>query len=260
MKLPVDALLDLTGQVALVTGASGGIGRGIAARLAEAGAAVAVHYGQNEEAAQEVVRETQSAGGKAQAVQTDLTDPVAVEALFSNIEAGLGPVTLLINNAGLQPVAPLGDISSDEWAAVLDVNLKAAHLLGTELSRRASPGGASGSIVNIASIEGINPADGHGHYSASKAALLMLTRSQALEFGPKGLRANSVSPGLISRDGIEEDWPEGVARWQAAAPLTRLGEPQDIADAVLFLASPAARWITGANLVVDGGVTARSTW
>jgi len=120
--------------------------------------------------------------------------------------------------------------------------------------------GDGGAIVNIASIEGLQPAFDHSHYAASKAAVIMHTRAAALELGRAGIRVNSVSPGVIEAPGIEESWPEGVARWRAAAPLERLGHPSDVADAVLFLVSPAARWITGANLVVDGGVLARNTW
>jgi 3-oxoacyl-[acyl-carrier protein] reductase len=112
-----------------------------------------------------------------------------------------------------------------------------------------------GAIVNIASIEGSFAAWGHSHYSAAKAAVIMYTQSAALELGGRGIRVNCVSPGLIWREGIETAWADGVARWQARAPLTRLGMPDDIADACLFLASPAARWITGVNLTVDGGVS-----
>ena len=120
------------------------------------------------------------------------------------------------------------------------------------------PGG--GSFVMVSSIEGADPAPGHGHYAVSKAGLNMLTRSMALEFGEMGIRVNSVAPGLIHRDGIEEGWPEGVARWRDKAPLGRLGDATDVADAVLFLVSPAARWISGANLVVDGGMSAQTRW
>jgi 3-oxoacyl-[acyl-carrier protein] reductase len=117
--------------------------------------------------------------------------------------------------------------------------------------------GHGGAIVNIASIEGLYPALTHGHYATTKAGLIMFTRALALEFGRHGIRANAVSPGVIRRDGIEEGWPEGVKRWMDAVPLGRMGEDEDVADAVLFLASPASRFITGANLVVDGGITAR---
>ena len=113
-----------------------------------------------------------------------------------------------------------------------------------------------GAIVNVGSILGTNPALDHSHYNSAKAAVLAFTRSAAQELGPFGIRVNSVSPGLIHKDGIERDWPEGVERWLGKVPLGRLGEPEDIADACLFLASPAARWISGQNLAVDGGVLA----
>ncbi len=115
-------------------------------------------------------------------------------------------------------------------------------------------------MVNIASIEGHNPAPGHGHYATSKAALLMFTKAAALEFGALGIRVNSISPGLIHRDGIEEGWPEGVGRWKAAAALQELGRPDDIADAALFLASDAARWITGADSDRRRRRQRRPTW
>jgi NAD(P)-dependent dehydrogenase (short-subunit alcohol dehydrogenase family) len=117
-----------------------------------------------------------------------------------------------------------------------------------------------GSIVNIASIEGLQPAMNHSHYTTSKAAVLMHTKSAALELGRLGIRVNAVAPGLIDREGLETDWPEGVQRWRSACPLERLGTPEDVADAVLFLLSPASRWITGATLVVDGGVLTNNVW
>jgi NAD(P)-dependent dehydrogenase (short-subunit alcohol dehydrogenase family) len=137
-------------------------------------------------------------------------------------------------------------------AANLDGVFIITKLVTTQMIRRAS----GGAVVNIASIEGLQPAPTHGHYATSKAGLIMYTRAAALQFGRHGIRVNSVSPGVIYRDGIEKAWPEGVKRWMETAPLGCMGEDEDIADAVLFLASPASRWITGANLVVDGGVTA----
>ena len=120
--------------------------------------------------------------------------------------------------------------------------------------------GCGGAIVNIASVEGETPAPMHSHYTSAKAGTLMHTRSAALELGPHGIRVNAVSPGLIWREGIEEGWPEGVERWKETAPLGRLGMPDEVADACLFLASPTARWISGASLAVDGGILARSVF
>jgi len=125
---------------------------------------------------------------------------------------------------------------------------------------RVSGAGRSGAIVNVASIEGSDPAVGHAHYATSKAGVLMFTRAAALEYGEYSIRVNAVSPGLIRRERIETGWPDGVKRWKSKAPLQRLGEAADVADAVLFLLSPAARWISGANLVVDGGMSAVSRW
>ena len=116
------------------------------------------------------------------------------------------------------------------------------------------------SIVNVASIEGHQPARGHSHYSTSKAGLLMLTKSAALEYADFGVRVNSVSPGLIDDGNLEERWPEGLNRWLDSVPLGRAGSPKDVADAVIFLSSPMARWITGSDLVVDGGISTNATW
>jgi NAD(P)-dependent dehydrogenase (short-subunit alcohol dehydrogenase family) len=125
---------------------------------------------------------------------------------------------------------------------------------------RLRAAGRGGAVVNIASIEGADPAAGHAHYSTSKSGVLMFTRSAALEYGEFGIRVNAVSPGLIRRERLESEWPDGIARWTSKAPLQRLGEAADVADAVLFLLSPAARWISGANLVVDGGMSTVSRW
>jgi 3-oxoacyl-[acyl-carrier protein] reductase len=121
-------------------------------------------------------------------------------------------------------------------------------------------GGGGGTVTHIASIEASAPAALHAHYSASKAAVVMHARSAALEYGPYGIRVNTVSPGLIDREGLAEAWPEGVRRWREAVPTGRLGRPEDVGNACVFLASPLASWVTGHDLVVDGGVTARPTW
>ena len=250
-------LLDLTGKVALVTGASGGIGRGIARRLAEAGAAIAVHYRGGRDDAEALAAEIAGRGGKALAVQAELTEPAAVERAVQAVAEALGPVDILINNAARQTHSTVRDMSLGEWQGMLAANLDGVFLITKRVIDLMIARNQGGAIVNIASIEGLHPALTHGHYATSKAGLIMFTRALALEFGRHGIRANAVSPGVIRRDGIEAAWPEGVKRWMDAVPLGRMGEDEDVADAVLFLAAPASRFITGANLVVDGGITAR---
>jgi NAD(P)-dependent dehydrogenase (short-subunit alcohol dehydrogenase family) len=244
----VSNLLDLTGETVLVTGASGNIGHSIARRLAEAGAQLILHYHRDEASAEALAPEL-----GATTVQADLCEAGAVAAMFMACDA-----TLLVNNAAMQPVQPLEDMDIDAWRAMLRTNLDGPFLV---LQAAAHAWGErGGAVVNVASLEGSDPAAGHAHYATSKAGLIMFSRAAALEYGPRGIRVNSVSPGLIHREGIERDWPDGVARWQARAPLGRLGTPNDVADAVLFLLSPAARWISGANLAVDGGMSAQSRW
>jgi 3-oxoacyl-[acyl-carrier protein] reductase len=226
-------VIDLSGKVVLVTGAGGGIGAGIALRFEAAGASVVRHRGLED--------------GD---LRTD------AERVVSSAFATFGRLDAVVNNAGVQPVEPLPDMTVQQWQSVVDTNLTGPFAV-TQAAVRYLPAG--GSITHIASIEGTHPAPGHAHYSASKAALIMHARAAALEYGPR-IRVNTVSPGLIARPGIDEQWPEGVARWQAAAPLSRLGTPADIGNACVFLASDLASWITGHDLVVDGGVTARPTW
>jgi len=254
---PVGGLLDFRGKVVLVTGAGRGIGPGIALRFAEAGARVVVNYRESREGAEAVVAEIEAAGGEALARRADVTRAKEVASLFQVCDEVYGRLDVLINNAGTYPVAGLLEMSEGEWDAVLDSDLKSVFLCTQAAARLMVDRGVQGAIVNIASIEAESPEPDHSHYDAAKAGVLMHTRSAAFELAPHGIRVNAVSPGLIWQPGIEESWPEGVARWQAATPLKRLGLPQDVADACLFLASPAARWITGVNLVVDGGVMVR---
>jgi 3-oxoacyl-[acyl-carrier protein] reductase len=260
MLRPIADLLDLRGRVALVTGAAGGIGRVIAQRLHEAGAAVAVHYHTGEAKAEAIVAQITADGGRAVAGGADLTSETACTALFGRVEAVLGPVDIVVNNAADQRVSSLADLSLAAWQAMMATNLDGIFLVTRLATASMISRGSGGAIVNITSIEGHLPAAGHGHYATSKAGQLMFTKAAALEYGAHGIRVNSVSPGLIDTGGLAEAWPPGVARWTAAAPLQRLGRPDDVADAVLFLASPAARWITGADLLVDGGVSTHPTW
>lgn len=247
-------LLDFSGKVALVTGAGSGIGAGIARRFAQAGAAVVVNYRRSAEGAQAVVAAIEADGGQAVAVPANVTDPTAVTQLIAHTVEAFGRLDVLINNAGSYPLVSLLEMSEADWQEVIDANLSSVFLCTQAAAKQMIEQGNGGAIVNIASIEAENPAPLHSHYNAAKGGVLMHTMAAAQELGAHGIRVNAVSPGLIWREGIDQGWPEGVERWQKAAPLTRLGQPADVADACLFLASPAARWISGANLRVDGGV------
>ncbi|MFG2819970.1 SDR family NAD(P)-dependent oxidoreductase [Kitasatospora sp. NPDC048365] len=247
----------IAGKVALVLGSGGGIGAAVAERFAAAGAEVVLHARSSTAATDAAAARIAAAGGAALPVAADLSDPSAGDRVVGAAIAWRGRLDVLVNAAGIQPVKPLAELTDGDWRAVLDTDLGAAVRCTAAAARVMLPGA---SVVHIASIEGSQPAAGHAHYCAAKAALIMFARSAALELGPKGLRINTVSPGLISRQDLAEAWPEGVRRWQAAAPLGRLGTPRDVADACLFLASPFASWITGHDLVVDGGVSSHPTW
>lgn len=252
---PVDSLLDLTGRVAIVTGASGTIGAGIARRLHEAGASVAIHASGHPAAAEALAVEL---GARTAVVLGDVERDATMICRGALDE--LGGLDIVVNNAGIQPVVPLTSIDAARAAELLRVNVGGVIAMTREAAAVMLESDRGGAIVNVASIEGLQPAFDHSHYASSKAAVIMHTRAAALELGPGGVRVNCVSPGLIRNEGLAEAWPEGVARWHAAAPLGRLGEAADVADATLFLVSDAARWITGANLVVDGGVLTHNTW
>lgn len=255
----VRELLDLGGQLALVTGAGGGIGRVIARRLAEAGARLAVHYRGNAAGAARLVAEVAAAGGEARGFAADLARDGEPERLVEEVSGALGPIGVLVNNAGSYPLADLLEATAAQWDEVQTANLRTAFACLQAAGRRMCARG-QGAIVNVTSIQAFRPAPQLAHYSAAKAGLEMLTRSAALELGPQGVRVNAVAPGLIWREGIEAAWPEGVARYRAASPLGRIGRPEDVADACLFLASPAARFVTGTTLVVDGGVLAAAAF
>lgn len=255
----VARLFDLTGKAALVTGASGQIGAGIARRFAEAGASVVVHYRERAKAADAVVDAIRAGGRNAIALRADLADPGSVDDLLTRTLGFSGALDILVNNAGSFPNRALLEMTFAEWQSMYADNVDTTCLCTLAAARHMKKAGG-GAIVNIASISALAPAPEHSHYNSAKAAVVMFTRSAAQELGPHGIRVNAVSPGLIARPGIEDEWPEGVARWTGKAPLGRLGQAEDVADACLFLASPAARWISGHNLVVDGGIMSSGTW
>ena len=244
---------DLNGKRVLVTGAGSGIGAGIALRFAEAGAEVAVNYRSNQAGAAALVAKIEKRMRKAVAIHADVTHAAEVTQLIEKTVKELGGLDVLVNNAGSYPVTPLLEMREAEWNNVIADNLTSVHLC-TQSAARYMTKNSGGAIVNLASIEAEMSMSGHSHYNAAKAGVVMHTRTAARELGRHGIRVNAVSPGLIWREGIEQAWPEGVQAYLRAAPLARLGKAEDVADACLFLASDAASWITGANLLVDGGI------
>lgn len=251
--------MDLTGTVAVVTGAGGCLGGGIARAFAAAGAAVVVHYRHSAEPATAVVDDIAAGGGQAIAVQCDVTEPDGCTSLMAAAVEAFGRLDTVVANAGVQPDAELATMSVSQWREVVDTNLTGSFAtVQAAASVMRDRGG--GAIILIGSIEGVQPGWSHAHYCASKAAVIHFARTAALEYGRAGIRVNSVSPGLIWRDGLDRDWPDGVARYRRAVPLGRLGRPADVANACVFLTSSMAEWITGHDLVVDGGVSVHPTW
>lgn len=250
----VRSLFDLSGKVALITGSGSGMGRGIAARFAEAGASVMLHYHTSADGAEALAAQVRALGGRAATYSADITSLESVTGLLQSTVETFGRLDILINNAGIYPLDEVIQMSVEAWNSVLDADLKSVFLCTQAAARQMTAQGSGGAIVNITSIEAENPAPHHSHYNAAKGGVLMYTRAAAYELGPYHIRVNAVAPGLIWKDGLDQSWPDGVARYLATAPLGRLGQPEDVADACLFLASPAARWITGASLTVDGGV------
>ncbi|MEY2874659.1 MAG: hypothetical protein RLZZ373_2030 [Pseudomonadota bacterium] len=255
---PVDAerLFDLTGQIALVTGASGGLGRAIA--LAYAGHGADLVLADHDRATCEpVAAECRALGRRAHALCADLAEPPQVERLAIEAQAAFGRIDTLVCNAGMQgPAGPLHQIDDPAWQTVFQVNLRSAHALAARLVPPMAERG-HGSVILMASIAGLRGNRSIGLYGLTKAALAQLARNLAVEWGPRGVRVNAISPGLIrtplARALLADD--DFMQRRLGLTPLRRIGEPHEIAGVAVMLASRAGAFITGQNLVVDGGTT-----
>ena len=239
-------------NVALVTGASRGIGRGIALQLGREGWDVCVNYIEQKAAAEEVVAQLRTMGRRAIALQADVADRAAVAAMAKTTETELGPISLLVNNAGIADQALFQDVSDELWDRYLAVNLSGARnailaVLPHMLSEK------SGCIINISSIWGLRGASCEVAYACTKAALIALTRSLALELAPSHIRVNCVAPGVINTDMAQILGPEVLDMLAEQTPLGRIGTVEDIAHAVAFFASEKASFITGQVLTADGG-------
>ena len=244
---------SLAGQTALVTGASSGLGHHFAMVLAAAGAKVAVAARRTDKL-EALAAQIKSAGGTAHAVAMDVTDSVSITAAFNAAEAALGPINVLVNNAGIPSQSPFLQVSTKEWRDTLAVNLDGVFAVGQEAAGRMAKSGAGGSIINIASILGFAAAKTLAPYCASKAAVLSLTRSMALELARNKIRVNAIAPGYFSTEinaGFLDTEP-GKAM-VARIPLRRFGNLPDLDGPLLLLASDAGRFMTGSVITVDGG-------
>lgn len=245
----------LEGKVAVVTGASKGIGAGIAKDLAAAGAAVVVNYNSSKEGAERVVADITKKGGKAIAVQGDMAKPADVKRLFADTAKAFGRLDVLVNNAGVYRFDPLEAVTENEFHREFNTNVLGPILASQEAVKHFGPGG--GSIINISSVASTNALPMSVVYSATKSALDSVTRVLAKELGPRKIRVNSINPGVTETEGVHEIGIIGSEFEKQAVsntPLGRYGQPEDIAPAVVFLASDDARWVTGESIKVSGGL------
>jgi len=254
----------LTGQKALVTGGSSGIGRAVALALGGAGADVVVNYASGEEAAREVVDAIEAKGSRALAIQADVSKENQVLAMFRETCEAFGTVDILVSNAGLQRDAPLEELTLEQWQKVIDVNLTGQFLCAREAVREFKRRGvrpevscAAGKIICMSSVHDVIPWAGHVNYAASKGGVMLMMKSIAQEVAPYRIRVNSISPGAIRTPINRAAWetPEAYAQLMKLIPYNRIGEPEDVARAAVWLASDDADYVTGTTLYVDGGMT-----
>jgi NAD(P)-dependent dehydrogenase (short-subunit alcohol dehydrogenase family) len=246
---------SLEGKVAIVTGGSRGIGRSIAIGLAEHGADVAI-VARKPEALEEAVKAVESVGRRAIAVSANVRRIETLPGVVDETVRQLGRLDILVNNAGTNPVfGPVQDIDERAWDVIMNTNVKQAHFLSNAAREAMLRHGDGGSIINVSSVGGYSASDTIGGYSVSKAALIMLTQVQAKTWGVDGIRVNCIAPGLIKTEFARALWEDerNLKATTANAALRRIGEPDEMAGAVVYLASPAASFVTGQTLVLDGG-------
>jgi len=245
----------LDGKVALVTGASKGIGAAIALHLAAEGAAVVVNYSSSKEGADRVVGEIVGRGGKAVAVQANVAKQADIQRLFAEAKRAFGRLDILVNNAGVYEFAPLEDVTPEHFHKQFDLNVLGLLLASREAVKLFGPAG--GAIINISSVVATAAPPNASVYSATKAAVDAVTRSLAKELGPRKVRVNSINPGMVETEGwhaagiADSDLHKQV---EAQTPLGRIGQPRDIAPAAVFLASDDSAWLTGETLYISGGL------
>ena len=258
------AVRILKGQKALVTGANSGIGKAIAIALGEAGADVVVNYRSGDDAALEVVEHASHCGSKCYAHEADISNEEQVEEMFARMLKEFGTIDILVNNAGLQKDAKFEEMTLDQWNTVIGVNLTGQFLCAREAVKEFKRRGvrkeiscAAGKIICISSVHDVIPWAGHVNYAASKGGVMLLMKSIAQEVAPFRIRALSICPGAIRTPINTDAWktPEAYKDLMKLIPYKRIGEPEDIAQAAVWLASDYADYITGTNLYIDGGMT-----
>ena len=254
----------LKGQKALVTGCSSGIGKAVAIELGKAGADVVVNYVRGEDQAREVVAEIEKSGSRAFAHQADVSQEDQVSAMFEKMKAELGTIDILINNAGLQQDAPIDEMTLNQWNLVINVNLTGQFLCAREAVREFKRRGvvpevscAAGKIICMSSVHEVIPWAGHVNYAASKGGVMLMMKSIAQEVAPYRIRVNSIAPGAIRTPINTDAWqtPEAYEALMTLVPYRRIGEPEDIGRAAVWLASDHADYVNGISLFVDGGMT-----